>query len=98
MPTTSSASARRWRRAVCRRSFRSAGSARSLARSRRQPLRSTAPPSVAAHQPAVDLLAVAEVQMVERPHGLERLHLGDRQEIYLGLRALLVTRPEERPI
>ncbi len=54
------------------------------------PLRSTAPTPVPADQPTA--------KVIEAVRALDHLDLGDRQEIYLGLRALFVTRPEERPI
>jgi uncharacterized protein len=40
-------------------------------------------------------LAVTVVQVTDAVRALEHLDLGDRQDVYLGLRALLVTRPEE---
>ena len=43
-------------------------------------------------------LPITPRQAVDAARGLEHLDLGDRAEVYLGLRALLVTRPEEAPI
>ena len=43
-------------------------------------------------------LPISPLQTLETVRALDHLDLGDRQEIYLGLRALFVTRPEERPI
>jgi uncharacterized protein len=43
-------------------------------------------------------LPITPRQAVDAARGLEHLDLGDRGEVYLGLRALLVTRPEEAPI
>ena len=43
-------------------------------------------------------LPISPLQTLETVRALDHLDIGDRQEIYLGLRALLVTRPEERPI
>jgi uncharacterized protein with von Willebrand factor type A (vWA) domain len=40
-------------------------------------------------------LPITPRQAIDAARGLEHLDLGDRQEVYLGLRALLVTRPEE---
>jgi uncharacterized protein with von Willebrand factor type A (vWA) domain len=40
-------------------------------------------------------LPITPRQAIDAARGLEQLDLGDRREVYLGLRALLVTRPEE---
>jgi hypothetical protein len=40
-------------------------------------------------------LPITPRQAIDAARGLEHLDLGDRQEVYLGLRSLLVTRPEE---
>jgi len=40
-------------------------------------------------------LPITPRQAIDAARGLEHLDLADRQEVYLGLRALLVTRPEE---
>ena len=40
-------------------------------------------------------LPITPRQVIDAARGLEHLDLSDRQEIYVGLRALLVTRPEE---
>jgi len=43
-------------------------------------------------------LPVTVVQVTDAVRALEQLDVGDRQEIYLGLRALFVARPEEVPV
>jgi uncharacterized protein with von Willebrand factor type A (vWA) domain len=43
-------------------------------------------------------LPISPLQTLETVRALDHLDLGDRQEIYLGMRALFVTRPEERPV
>jgi len=43
-------------------------------------------------------LPVTLIQVLDAVRALEHLDLGDRGELYLGLRALFVTRPEERPV
>jgi uncharacterized protein len=43
-------------------------------------------------------LPITPLQTIETARALDHLDLGDRQEVYLGLRALLVTRPEEATI
>jgi uncharacterized protein len=40
-------------------------------------------------------LPITPRQAIDAARGLEHLDLSDRQEVYVGLRALLVTRPEE---
>ena len=40
-------------------------------------------------------LPITPLQTIEAARALDHLDLGDRREVYLGLRALLVTRPEE---
>jgi uncharacterized protein len=40
-------------------------------------------------------LPITQRQAIDAARGLEHLDLGDRQEVYVGLRTLLVTRPEE---
>ncbi len=43
-------------------------------------------------------LPVTVVQVTDAVRALEQLDVGDRQEIYLGLRAVFVARPEEVPV
>ena len=43
-------------------------------------------------------LGVTVVQVTDAVRALEHLDIGDRQDVYLGLRALFVTRPEEVPV
>jgi uncharacterized protein len=43
-------------------------------------------------------LPITPRQAIEAVRGLDHLDLGDRHEVYLGLRALLVTRPEEATV
>jgi uncharacterized protein with von Willebrand factor type A (vWA) domain len=43
-------------------------------------------------------LPVTLVQVLDAVRALDHLDLSDRQEIYLGLRALFVSRPEETPV
>jgi uncharacterized protein with von Willebrand factor type A (vWA) domain len=45
-----------------------------------------------------DALPVTVVQVTDAVRALEHLDLGDRHEVYLGLRAVFVTRPEEIPV
>ena len=45
-----------------------------------------------------DALPVTVVQVTDAVRALEYLDLGDRHEVYLGLRAVFVTRPEEIPV
>ena len=42
-------------------------------------------------------LPVSLIQVTDAVRALERLDLGDREEVRIGLRALLVTRPEDLP-
>ena len=43
-------------------------------------------------------LPVTVVQVTDAVRALEQLDLGDREEVYLGLRAVFVSRPEEVPV
>jgi uncharacterized protein with von Willebrand factor type A (vWA) domain len=45
-----------------------------------------------------DGLPVTVVQVTDGVRALEHLDVGDRHEVYLGLRAVFVTRPEEMPV